>query len=436
MPFVRSGAGVCLALSVSAALLAAPAMAAATKKAAKAPAPVAASASNLSIELTHSLGADKGEQLARIVERFNAQSKEGQIVLSDRAWSKGEQPPLAIISEDDEASFLAGAHRFKPLWQVMKDAKEPLPTLVAPKVLVPSVLDGNGRPLALPVGLSSPVVFFNKAALAKAGADLNDIPKSWNGWQEVLGKLYQSGQACPMTVSQPVSTLLENASAWNNQAFVTGGKNEQIAVNGLIQVKHLAKMSTWYKSRYLHYFGREDEGDAHFTNGECAVLVAPSAAYPSLVRAAGFEVGVSSYPYHDDAYGAPQNTWADGPALWVSAGRSAAEYKLAARFVHFWLTPQNQVDWQIGAGYLPLSPAGLLAVQGSKLLKDELRAQQVALAELSFKPATAASSASAFGHRAGVRRVLAEEMEGVFADKKPAKQGLDDAVQRIRSGAR
>lgn len=422
----RAGQGLLLSLT----LLAMPAMAAAAKKA-PAAAPIT---SNLNIELSSQLGADKGIELAALVERFNAQSKFGRITLTDRAVGQGAQAQLTIIADADDEAALINARRFKPLWQVMKDAGEPMQTLPVPRFLVPSMLDSAGKVQALPVGLSSPVVFFNKDAMAKAGADLNTLPKNWNEWQDVLGKLYQSGVVCPMTVSQPVSTLLENASAWNNQAFVVGGKNEQIAVNGLVQVKHIAKMSTWYKSRYLHYFGRANEGEGRFSSGECAVLVGPSAAFPSLVRNSAFPIGVSSYPYHDDAYGAPQHTWADGPALWVAAGRSALEYKLAAAFVRFWLAPQNQVDWQVNAGYLPLSAAGLVATQSSRLLKDELLAQRVAIAQLTFKPTSEFSAASSYGHRAGVRRVLAEEIEAVFADKKPSKQGLDDAVARIRSG--
>ncbi|MDP5238353.1 extracellular solute-binding protein [Uliginosibacterium sp. 31-16] len=429
MHAIPSRAGQGLLVSLVLALAAIPAQAAPAQKA-----PAASAASSLTIELSHQLGADKGNELAALVERFNAQSKLGRIALSDRPWGQGGQSQLTILADAEDEASLIGARRFKPLWQVMKDAGEPLQTLPVPRFMVPSAVDASGRPLALPVGLSTPVVFFNKDALSKAGADLSALPKSWNEWQDVLGKLYQNGVTCPMTVSQPVSTLIENASAWNNQAFVTGGKNEQIAVNGLIQVKHIAKMSTWYKSRYLHYFGRSTEGEDRFATGECAVLVGPSAAFPTLVRSSAFPVGVSSYPYHDDAYGAPQNTWADGPALWVAAGRSASEYKLAAAFVRFWLAPQNQVDWQVNAGYLPLSSAGLLATQASKLLKDELAAQRVAIAQLTFKPVSPFSAASAYGHRAGVRRVLADEMEQVFADKKPSKQGLDDAVQRIRSG--
>ncbi|MDO6386176.1 extracellular solute-binding protein [Uliginosibacterium sp. 31-12] len=399
-------------------------------------APAKTPATPVQIELSHGLGADKGAQLLKLVERFNAANPGSTVMLSERHWSEGAQPVLSIVAEADEENFLSGPSRFKPLWQVMKDAREPLNTLRPGdvKVMVPSSLDSAGRLQALPVALSTPVMFYNVKALEAVGINGSNLPKNWNDWQTVLGKLVAAGQACPMTVSQPVSTLLENASAWNNQAFVTGGKNEQIAVNGLIQVKHLAKMSTWYKARYLHYFGRGNEGEARFARGDCAVLAAPSGAYPTLVREAGFEVGVGGYPYHDDAYGAPQNTWADGPALWVASGKSAAEYKLAARFIRFWLSAQSQVEWQLNSGYLPLSEAGLLATQASKLLRDELVAQRVAISQLTYKPVTSFSYATAFAHRRGVRRVLAEEMEAVFADQKPPKQGLDDAVQRIKAG--
>ncbi|PAS95866.1 MAG: glycerol-3-phosphate ABC transporter substrate-binding protein [Candidatus Dactylopiibacterium carminicum] len=393
----------------------------------------AAPAKPVEIELTHQLGADKGEQLQKLVERFNAQSKAGQIVLREGGWEINRQAALAVL-RDSDAQTLQAAKRIKPLWQVMREAGANLATLPVPPMMVPSGTDSANRLVALPVGLSSPVVFHNRELLAQAGVDVEALPRDWRGWQEVLGRLYQSGEACPMTVSEPVSTLIENAGAWNNQAFVKtakGGKGEQIAVNGLIQVKHLALLTTWRKANYLHYFGRSSEGEETFANGECAVLAAPSSAYPSLRRQAKFTVGVSGYPYHDDAYGAPQNTWADGPALWVAAGRSAAEYKLVASFIRFWLAPESQLEWQVNAGYLPLNPSGLLVAQTSQLLADDLAAQRLAIAQLTHKPVTAASKATAFGHRPGVREVIAEEIESVFADRKPAKQGLDDAVQRI-----
>lgn len=400
------------------------------KQAAKAPAEAAAP---VNIVLAHQLGADKGEQLAHLVERFNEQSKVGQISIAETAWQSGDKAQLAIINAGDESGMVA-AHRFTPLWQVMKDAREPLKTLPVPRFMVPAALDASGRAIALPVGLATPLVFVNKDLLSKTGVNATTLPRTWDAWQDVLSKLIQSGQACPMTASYPVSTLLENASVWNNQAVVTTGKNPQIAVNGLMQVKHLAKMSTWYRSGLLKMYGRGGEGEEHFAKGECAVLVAPSSAYPTLKRAASFPIGVAAYPYHDGAYGAPQNTWADGPAMWVGSGLSKSQSRVVAAFVAFWLQPQNQVDWQVNAGYLPLSQAGYVLTQSSHLMKEDLEAQRLAIAELTNKPVNAASTASALTHRPGVQNVLADEMEQVLNGKKPPKQGLDDAVERIRTG--
>jgi sn-glycerol 3-phosphate transport system substrate-binding protein len=47
------------------------------------------------------------------------------------------------------------------------------------------------------------------------------------------------------------------------------------------------------------------------------------------------------------------------------------------------------------------------------------------------KPATEASSSMALAERSVVRRVIDEELEAVWADKKPAKEALDTAVSRV-----
>lgn len=422
-----------LSVGLSALLLAIGVQAAPARK--HAPARLAAEpvSGDLEVELDHQLGEAKGAQLRKLVERFNAQSAQGKVVVSDRRWGQGSLPHMTIVSEQDEDSFLNGQARYKPLWQVMKEAGVALNVSAPPKVMVPAPVDNANRLLALPVALSSPVVFYNKDLLDKLGVSGAELPKTWRAWVGVLGRVHTQGVSCPMTASQPVFTLFENAGVWNNQPLTITGKNELFAANGLVHVKHMAMMASWVKSGYLRYFGRGNDAEAQFASGKCGVIVAPSSAYPELIRQAGFAVGVAPYPYHDDAYGAPLHTLADGPALWVANNKTPAEYKLVARFIQFWLQADNQAEWQLNAGYLPLSRAGLPATQ-SALFKDETVANRQVLAQLNNKPASRLSAATAFSHRIGVRRILAEEMEQVFADKKPPKQGLDDAVQRIRLG--
>jgi len=161
------------------------------------------------------------------------------------------------------------------------------------------------------------------------------------------------------------------------------------------------------------------------------VIAAPSASWADFRRAGKVDVAVSRLPYYEDFPGAPQNTVADGPALWAAAGKKPVEYKAVARFISFWLQADNQVAWQRETGYLPLNRAGLLASR-SELLGDDLENVRVAVDQLGNKPATAQSSSQPVVERQSVRRILDEELAGVWADEKAAKEALDNAVMRAQ----
>lgn len=387
------------------------------------------------IELMHQLGADKGEELQKLVARFNAQNPAYKVTVSERDWRKGEPPHMLILQDADENELLAGKSRIRPLHQVMREAGEKIETFSkAPAQMNPRPLDATGKLQALPLAMSTPLMFYNKDAFKKAGLNPDDPPKTWWNLQQALGQLYDQGVRCPYTSAWPSWIHVENMSAWHNEPFTNAapGRVGPLAVNGMVQVKHLAMMSSWYKSRYLHIFGRNSEAEARFIAGECAVLTTASSAHPTLARDAKFAVGVSSLPYHDDVRGAPQNTLADGPSLWVAAGHKPAEYKAVAKFVSFLLTPEMQVEWQQHLGYLPLNRAGLLAAS-SQLLKDDLVNNRIAIQQLTYKPVTATSSAMRLAERTTVQSILDEELEALWADRKPAKEVLDTAVARSRS---
>ena len=424
-------------LGTGTAQAAAPKKPAATKKApakpaAAKPAP-APDVPAAEIELVHQLGIDKGEQLKHLVERFNATSGQ-KIVVSERDWQQGDLPHMMILAEDGEAQFLAGKPRYKPLYQLMKETGEPLQTFKErPGVMSPAPLDASGQIIGLPVGLATPIMYYNRDAFKKAGLDPSQPPKTWWDLQQALGKLYDAGTACPYTTSYPAWVHVENTSAWHNEPVAaTSGKREgPLLINNMLMVKHLAMMTSWHKSRYLHIFGQRDEAEAKFAIGECAVLTAPSSSFPTLTRFAKFDIGVARLPYHDDIPGAPQNTLADGPTLWVAADKNRDDYKTIAKFVRFLLTPESQLEWQRNAGYLPLNRTALLA-SSSELLGSDLVNVRVAVEQLVSKPATGSSRATRFAHRGDVRQIVNEELSDMWANRKPAKAALDAAVARSR----
>lgn len=384
------------------------------------------------VELTHPFGPAKGAALEALVTRFNETSKECPITLSARAWSAGELPGLMILGGEEEERFLSGNRRFRPLFEVMKANGLPLQTLRPPAMMTRRPVDAKNQLLALPVALSTPVLYYNEEAFRKVGLDATQPPETWFNLQQALGQLIDGGVRCPYTVSNPQQVMIDNTSAWHNEPVaVKRGKGEALSINGMLQIKHLAMMASWYRSSYLHIFGRGAEAEPHFISGECAVIAAPSSSLPEFRRQARFPVGVAVLPYHDDYHGAPQNTLLDGASLWVGAGRSGPEYKTVARFVQFWLEPQNQVAWQRDTGFMPLNRTGVAVAQQSGVLKDELESIKVAVSQVARKPATEASSATALASRGAVRRVIDEELEALWADKKPAKEALDTAVSRV-----
>jgi sn-glycerol 3-phosphate transport system substrate-binding protein len=378
------------------------------------------------IELTHQLDEERAERLEPLIAQFNNQQKDVQVSLVRRV--EGEAPKaLNLVTREEYSRFVAGKAQFKPLYEVMREAKQGLDASKLSPELTAGLLNGKGQLFALPVAFSTPVLFINKDIFRKAGLDPEQPPKTWAQTQEVAGKLVDAGSKCPFTTSWPALVHLDNLSAWNG-GEVADAKGK-LEFNGLLQIKHVAMLATWYKSKYFSYFGRRDEADRRFASGECAMLTSTSAILSSLGENKSLDFGVAALPYHDDVHGAPQRTLADGASLWVGNGLKPAETKGVASFVNFVLGPEVQINLTLAGGFLPMTPVARAAA-GSKLLKADLAVQQVAYAELQGKALNPTVRVSQIEP---VRVIVEEELETVWANKKPAKEALDDAVARGNS---
>lgn len=377
----------------------------------------------VTLELAHQLDEIQAERLEPLVEGFNKQNKDVQVKMVRRV--DGDAPKqINLVTRDEYSRFLANKANFKPLHQVMREAKAPFDAGKLAPELRDSLVDPKGQLFALPVAFSTPVLYINKEAFRKAGLDPEKPPRTWDETQDAAGKLVAAGSQCPYTTSWPAWILIDNISAWNG-ADVNDAKGN-LAFNGLLQIKHVAMMATWYKSKYFTYYGRRDEADRRFANGECGMLTSSSALFATLSEASKLEVGVSALPYHDDVRGAPQNTLADGASLWVAGGLKPAETKGVAKFVNYVLGPEVQIGLTLAGGFLPMTSVARTAA-GSKLMKADLNGLQVAYDQLKGK--TAAPTVRVAQIEA-VRRIVEEELESVWANRKPAKEALDHAVQR------
>jgi sn-glycerol 3-phosphate transport system substrate-binding protein len=385
------------------------------------------------IVLRHALSGPALDALATLVLRFNDEQKgKAKVVLQDLSAVADRHvlPHLALLDDDDARLFFDSYPRYKPMTDVMKEGGQAFDTSVFLPQIADAVDDLRGRPQALPLALALPVLFYNKEAFAKAGLDPAVAPKTWWEVQKAAGALYDAGYPCPLTTSRFAWVHLENLSAQVGEpAMVKSSRGDRFAFNNLVHVKHVARLASWQKSLYFHYFGPGREGDAKFLAGECAMLTGESGLHAEL-RSAKFPVGVAELPYYEDLFGVqPGNVLPDGAALWALPGKKKNEYQVAARFVSYLLRPQVQRDWVRATGFLPMTPGALNELAAAGVAPTVIDA---ARKRLSMPKKTSLRTRYGLG-RSRVRAILGEEVEFVWKNTKPAKEALDTAMARANA---
>jgi len=382
------------------------------------------------VVMTHQFDDARAGKLAELVARFNESDKRYQIDLRSASEAGAEKPTLMVLEGEGEEA-LRRSRQFEPMYKVMSSSGVTLARAGKHDAGIGMTTDSRGRRLALPIGMHTPVLFFNEQAFRDVGLDPNAPPRTWKSLQDALGKLFDAGYACPYTVARPSWVMLDNVSARQNEGVTRRkGRSEELNVNGMLQIRHVAMMASWVRARYLHVYDSNTEAEKRFARGECAVIAGSSASWPTLHQSAAFEVGVGQLPYYDDQ-GRVGGTLADGPSLWAASKHSRNDYRAAASFVRFMLKPENQLAWQRGTGFLPLDAKGVVTAEA--VAKDQpnlvVASEQLLLGDKAAKPV----GLSELPRTVKVRAILDEELAAVWADVKPAKQALDTAV--VRAGA-
>ena len=398
------------------------------------------------IQWWHSMTGALNDRVVDIANKFNASQSDYKVVpvfkgaydvsmtAAVAAFRSGKAPHILQVFEVGTATMMAGRKAIKPVYEVMAQAGEKFD----PKSYMPAVAsyysDTQGRMLSMPFNSSTPVFFYNKDAFKKAGLDPNKPPKTWDEVQDAALKVKAAGMACGFTTGWQSWVQLETMSAWHNQEFATkqngfGGIDTKLVFNNQVMVRHIAKLSSWVKSGLFTYAGRQNQPEANFYGGECAMLTSSSAAYANIKRNSKFEFGVAQLPYYDDVRGAPQNSIIGGASLWVMAGNKPAEYKGVAKFFTFLSSPEIQAEWHQKTGYVPITKAAyeLTKQQG---FYDANPGTDIAIQQLLLKNPTKESKGIRLGNFPQIRDIIDEELESVWAQKKGPKQALDDAVTR------
>jgi len=400
------------------------------------------------IQWWHSMGGALGEALNEVANKYNESQKDVKVVTSFKgsypesmtaaiaAFRAGNAPHILQVFEVGTATMMAAKGAIKPVYQMMRETKEPFD----PKAYLPTVTgyysDTKGNMLSFPFNSSTVMFYINKDAFKKAGLDPEKAPRTWKEVQAAADKLKAAGQECVYTTSWPSWKHIENFSAWHNLPIGTkengfAGFDTEFRINSPAHVKHISMLADMAKKGQFTYAGRTNQGDAKFSSGECAMFTGSTGAQGGIRKAGKVDWSINFIPYHDDIKGAPQNSIIGGASLWVmtSKDRKPAEYAAVAKFFSYLSKPEVQMDWHKKTGYVPITQAAYEMTKKSGFYDKEPGAE-LAVKQLTNKLPTSNSKGLRFGNFVQGRTVIEEELEAIFAGKKSAKEGLDAAVKR------
>jgi len=349
------------------------------------------------------------------------------------AFRAGNAPHILQVFEVGTATMMASKGAIVPVGKVMKDAGQKFD----PKAYIPAVggyyTAPSGEMLSMPFNSSTTVFYINKDAFKAAGIDTTKAPTSWPEVALAAAQLKASGHKCPLTIAWQGWTQLESFSAWHNVEFATkgnglGGLDARMKVNSPLHVRHIGNLANMHQQGLFVYKGRANVPEATFISGECAMITTSAGFYGNVKKNAKFSWAIAPLPYYPDVPGAPQNTVIGGASLWVMAGKKPDEYKGVAKFFNYISSPEVQSASHKRTGYLPITTAAFQLTEKSGFYKAN-PGSDVAVNQM-VRKVTDKSRGIRLGNYVQIRTIEDEELEGVWAGKKTAKEALDNIVTR------
>jgi len=396
------------------------------------------------IQWWHAMGGVNGERVSKIANDFNATQSDYKVVpvfkgnytetmtAAIAAFRAKQQPHIVQVFEVGTATMMAAEGAVYPVEQVMTDAGEPFDKSHYLPAVISYYQTTDGELLSMPFNSSTPVLWYNKDALEKAG--VAEPPKTWDEMKSASEKLVAAGFKSGFSFGWQSWVMVENYSSWHNMHIGTmengfAGLGTEFTFNNDLVKKRLQTIADWSKDKLFTYGGRRGDSLSMFTNAECGMWMNSSAYYGSIKKQAKFNFGQTMLPLDTEVASKPQNSIIGGATLWVLKGHDKGDYKGVAKFMNYLSSPEVQAWWHQETGYVPITTAAyeLSKKQG---FYESNPGTDTAIKQLSLNTPTPNSRGLRFGNFVQVRDIINEEMEALWNGSKTSSQALDEAAQR------
>jgi sn-glycerol 3-phosphate transport system substrate-binding protein len=340
-----------------------------------------ASAQNMTVEFWHTFGdAKRGDWIQARADDYNKAHSGMKVVpvykgISDEtlqatvlAARQGKAPDLVQV--DGTSSQLAlDSGIFQPISGI-KDVD--FTDYIKPVVSYYTI---GGKVNSLPFNSSSPVLYFNKDLMIKAGLDPKKPPTTFDAILKACATFDAAKLGMKCIALTPYSWLFEQWMSQQNALLLNNGNGRQArATASNVDSEAGRKIFGFYKDLndkgYLTNTGKLADTvgtNAIFGNQKALMTINSTAGLGNLLDAAkqnGFQMGVGILPIPD---GSKRNgVVIGGASIWVAKSVPKPEAETALDFALFMTNTENMASWHKLTGYYPVrtSSVSLLRKQG------------------------------------------------------------------------
>lgn len=338
----------------------------------------------------HGMGGQLGETVNKIAADYNASQQACQIapiykgsyeelLTSGVAAFRAKQAPNIIqVYDAGSATIINAKGAVTAVADIFEAAGVPFDKKDYLAGIRNFYADSNGKMIGMPFNSSAPILYYNKAALEKAGVQ---PPKTWEDFEAIAPKLKAAGYIglsqshSPWIFSENFHSRHNLPLADSNNGF--DAPSAKILYNNEHLKKHFSKAKEWKDQGYYGYYGEGwGENQTPFEKGEVAMWLGSSGSFGGLKKKVDFDFGTSFLPYWDSiTQGKEYNTFIGGAALFAFAGHPKAENDCTADFFRFMSAADTQAFWHKSTGYVPITNAAYEKVKAEGYYNEEPAAE-------------------------------------------------------------
>ena len=240
---------------------------------------------------------------------------------------------------------------------------------------------------ALPFGISTQVLYYNKDMLREAGVDMTNPPKTWSEFKAVLEKVKASAGENKAFDTTDQAWLFKSMLMQNGCEIIENNNGEITPIFNNEKAVEVADY--WYSlvTDGLMPAGEHNNAENTFLSGNLAFLAASSNRISRWTAQAAedttsenkisFELGAIEMPYFT------QPSLALGGNVLVIFNRDPEVLRAAWKYVCYLTSVEKNTEFALGTGYLPIHKSALEQEAVKKAI-EENELYSVAFKQLSY----------------------------------------------------